>query len=115
MSTFYPTSLPPLGDQPKRFGGSYCPEQRLAEALSAGGRVEGALIGRRLVGLDLEHDEGGAVALAQHARAFGEIGLARDRASPLDAGAYGYTFEVDTETGVALLIAGLTVMAVIDA
>src|SRR5207237_1149132 len=69
----------------------------------------------RVVRLDLQHDKGGAVALAQHAAALGEFGFAGDRAGALDAGAGGDLFEVDAEAGVALLVTGLAVMAVIDA
>src|SRR2546429_9701615 len=89
-------------------------EERAAKAGAAGGRVHVALEGRRVVRLDLQHDKGGAVALAQHAAALGEFGFAGDRAGALDAGAGGDLFEVDAEAGVALLVTGLAVMAVFD-
>src|SRR5205085_2588515 len=44
-------------------------EERAAKAGAAGGRVHVALEGRRVVRLDLQHDKGGAVSLAQHAGA----------------------------------------------
>src|SRR5437762_11456240 len=89
-------------------------EEGGAEADAAGGGVEVAFIGRRVVGLDPQHDKGGAVTLAQHAAAVGEFGFPGDRAGALDAGAAGDLFEIDTEARMALLVAGLAVMAVID-
>src|SRR5712671_418550 len=90
-------------------------EQRAAEADAAGGRVHVALVGRRVVGLDLQHDESGAVAVAQHPAALGELALGGERARALDAGAGGDPLEIDTQAGVALLVAGFAVMAVINA
>src|SRR5258708_27642220 len=68
-------------------------EERVAEADAAGGRVHVALVGRRIVGLDLQHDEGGAVAVAQHPAALREFGLAGDRAGAFDARAGGDPFK----------------------
>src|SRR5262249_5478492 len=90
------------------------PEEGTAEAHAAGGGIHVALIGRRIIGFDLQHDKSGAVALAQHAAAFAELGVVRNRASALDAGAGGDFFEIDTEARMALLITGLAVMAVVD-
>jgi len=89
-------------------------EQRAAEADAAGGWVHIALVGRRVVGLDLQHDEGGAVAVAQHPAALGELALAGERAGALDAGTGGDPLEIDAEAGVALLVTGLAVMAIVD-
>src|SRR3954447_6486260 len=89
-------------------------EERAAKAGAAGGRVHVALEGRRVVRLDLQHDKGGAVSLAQQAAAVGEFGFPGDRAGALDAGAAGDLFKIDTEARMALLVAGLAVMAVID-
>jgi hypothetical protein len=87
-------------------------EQRAAKADPARGGFHVALVGRRVVGLDTQHDKGRAVTLAQQAAALGEIGLACECAGAFDAGAGRDFFEVDAEAGVALLVAGLAVMAV---
>src|SRR5439155_20909084 len=90
-------------------------EERAAKAGAAGGRVHVALEARRVVRLDLQHDKGGAVSLAQHAAAVREFGFARDRAGARDAGAGGGRFAVDAAAGLARLVTGLAVMAVLDA
>src|SRR2546430_17338429 len=77
-------------------------EERAAKAGAAGGRVHVALEGRRVVRLDLQHDKGGAVSLAQHAAAVGEFGFAGDRVGALDAGAGGGIFQVDSQAGLVL-------------
>ena len=51
----------------------------------------------------------------KEARAVCEIGFDRDGAGRLDSRTGGDLFEIDPEAGVALLIPGLAVMAVIDA
>src|SRR6266508_6067546 len=90
-------------------------EQRGPEPVAAEGGVEVAPEWRRLGRPDPQHDEGGAVALADQARARGDVGFRRHRVGALDAGAGRHLFEVDAEARVALLPAGLAVMAVVDA
>src|SRR5262245_6129384 len=89
--------------------------QRPPEPVPAERRVEIALGVWRLGGLDAQQYETGAVALADEARADGEIGLLRDRHGAPDAGADRDLLQVDAEAGMALLPAGLAVVAVIDA
>src|SRR5258708_23602122 len=48
-------------------------------------------------------------------RSLGELALGGERARALDAGAGGDPLEIDTQAGVALLVAGFAVMAVINA
>src|SRR5207245_2364225 len=91
------------------------PQQRTAEADPAGGRFHVALVKWRVVGLDPQHDKSNAVTLAQQAAALGEIGLLRHRPGALDAGAGRDLFQIDAKAGMALLVAGLAVMAVVDA
>jgi hypothetical protein len=67
------------------------------------------------VGLDPKIDERCAVAFAQKASAVGDVGFNRDRAGALDAGADRHLLEIDAEAGMALLPAGLAVVAVVDA
>ena len=53
--------------------------------------------------------------LTQHPGSFGNVGLLLDRASGLDSCANGHLLEIDTEARVAFLIAGLAIVAVVDA
>src|SRR5579872_5935605 len=88
--------------QPSVFAGSAGTQQRATEAHPARSRIHIALVGRRIVGLDLQQYEGRAVALAQQPRAVGDLGLVLDSPSALDAGAGCDPFEIDAEAGVAL-------------
>src|SRR2546423_14868110 len=72
-------------------------EERAAKAGAAGGGVHVALEGRRVVRFDLQHDKGGAVALAQHAAALGEVGFAGGRSGAPYPGAAGGLFAIGTQ------------------
>src|SRR5207253_8902909 len=89
--------------------------QRRLEADADGGRMHVALEAGRVGRLDAQQHERGAVAGAQETGAVGDLLGAADGARHLDAGADGDLLEIDAEAGMALLIAGLAVMAVIDA
>src|SRR5208337_5633813 len=91
------------------------PRQRRAEAVAQQGGVEIAPERGRLGRLDAQAHEGRAVALAQKERAAGDIGRDGDRARMFDPAAHRDLFQIDAETGVALLPAGLSVVTVVDA
>src|SRR6266481_5652410 len=82
-------------------------QQRRAKTIAAPRRVQDAREARRLGRLDPQQHEGRAVALADEARTGGDVGLPLDRAGELDAGARCDLLQVDPQTRVALLIAGL--------
>ncbi len=100
------------------------PEHRPVRAIGlsrfrAGSHESGwvhAALERGWVGrLDAQHDKGGAVAFAQPAHSLGDALFADDSTGGLDPRTGGDLFQLDAEAGVALLIAGLAVMAVVDA
>src|SRR6185312_10643791 len=68
-------------------------EQRLAETQPSHGRIEAALVARRIGRLDAQQHEGGAVAVAQQAPAIGQLRLAADGAGDLDAGGARHPLE----------------------
>ena len=107
--------VPEPGSRLRVSARSAASEQRRAEADAAGGRVHVALVGRRIVRLDPQHHKGGAVALAQEParRPPRSASLATVRVRLIPA-PDGDLFEIDAEAGMAFLVAGLAVMAVID-
>src|SRR5438046_248583 len=82
-----------------------CAEGCGAEAAARVGRVEIALVLRRLGGLDAQEHEGRPVALADHAGAGGDLRFRSDGERTLDPRPGRDLLQIDAEAGVALLVA----------
>jgi uncharacterized membrane protein YfcA len=78
-------------------------------------RVHEPLVSRRVVRHHPQHHHARAVAFAEHARALRDILGPLDGAGGLDAGADRHLLQIDAAIGVAFLVAGLAVVAVVDA
>ena len=78
------------------------------------GRVHVAPEVRRIGRLDTQQHKRGRIGLPNEPRASSDVGLLLDRAGELDAGAQCHLFQVGAKAGMALLVAGLAVMAVVE-
>ena len=96
-------------------GGTARRAYRRSKANAVTGRIQHRPETWRIRRLHPDQHERGTVAFAKEARAGGDVGLLFDRARELDAGAHRDLLQIGAEAGVALLIAGLAVMAVVDA